>query len=120
MGEKGRLNHRDGKNLIGAFYQPRLVIIDVNALRTLPPRELVAGLAEVIKYGVIQDPELFQLLERHITDIISLDAELLRGIIATCCAIKARVVEADERQRLPRRAEFRPYGGSCSRSRDEL
>ncbi|MET0691969.1 MAG: 3-dehydroquinate synthase family protein, partial [Candidatus Binatia bacterium] len=63
VGGKTAVNHRDGKNLIGAFYQPRLVLIDVEMLRSLPRRELVAGLAEVIKYGIIEDAELFSVLE---------------------------------------------------------
>src|SRR3989338_6849492 len=93
VGGKTGVNHRAGKNLIGAFYQPRLVIIDVEALRTLPPREFVAGLAEVIKYGVIADPKLFALLEQKLDRLLGLDRELLVDVIATSCAIKAQVVE---------------------------
>jgi len=98
VGGKTGVNHADGKNLIGAFYQPRLVLIDVSVLRTLPRRELVAGLAEVIKYGIIEDAELFGLLEQKIDSLVQLDQELLIDTIATSCAIKARVVEADERE----------------------
>ena len=98
VGGKTGVNHADGKNLIGAFYQPRLVLIDVDALATLPRRELVAGLAEVIKYGVIEDPALFALLEAQIGKLLQLDRDLLIQTIATCCAIKAKVVEADERE----------------------
>jgi 3-dehydroquinate synthase len=98
VGGKTGVNHADGKNLIGAFYQPKLVLIDVAALNTLPRREMVAGLAEVIKYGVIEDPALFALLEERIDKLIQLDGEQLIHTIATCCAIKARVVEADERE----------------------
>jgi 3-dehydroquinate synthase len=98
VGGKTGVNHADGKNLIGAFYQPRLVLIDVDALATLPQRELVAGLAEVIKYGVIEDAALFALLELKIEKLLQLDRDLLIQTIATCCAIKARVVEADERE----------------------
>jgi 3-dehydroquinate synthase len=98
VGGKTGVNHRGGKNLIGAFYQPRLVIIDVTVLQSLPPRELVAGLAEVIKYGVIEDPALFALLEEKIDKVIGLDYELLIQIIATSCRIKAKVVEKDERE----------------------
>ena len=65
VGGKTGVNHAEGKNLIGAFYQPKLVIIDVNVLRTLARRELVAGLAEVIKYGIVADPALFRLLEKE-------------------------------------------------------
>lgn len=98
VGGKTAVNHDSGKNLIGAFYQPRLVLIDIAVLRTLPRRELVAGLAEVIKYGIIEDPILFRLLEDKIERMIGLDQELLIQVIATCCAIKARVVEQDERE----------------------
>lgn len=98
VGGKTGVNHREGKNLIGAFYQPRLVIIDVDALGTLPKRELVAGLAEVIKYGVIADPRLFGLLEERLDRVLALDRELLVEIVSTSCAIKARVVEQDERE----------------------
>jgi 3-dehydroquinate synthase len=98
VGGKTGVNHEDGKNLIGAFYQPKLVLIDVTVLRTLPRRELVAGLAEVIKYGIIEDPVLFHLLEDKIERLLGLDQELLIQVIATCCAIKARVVELDERE----------------------
>ena len=69
VGGKTGVNHADGKNLIGAFYQPKLVLIDVSVLRTLPRRELVAGLAEVIKYGVIEDANLFTLLEQKIASL---------------------------------------------------
>ena len=97
VGGKTAVNHQSGKNLIGAFYQPRLVLIDVEVLRSLPRRELVAGLAEVIKYGIIEDPALFHLLEQEIKRLTGLDRELLIEVIARCCAIKARVVEKDER-----------------------
>jgi 3-dehydroquinate synthase len=98
VGGKTAINHRDGTNLIGAFYQPKLVLIDVALLRTLPRRELIAGLAEVIKYGIIQDPALFALLERYMEKLIARDSELLTEVIADSCAIKARVVETDERE----------------------
>jgi 3-dehydroquinate synthase len=98
VGGKTGVNHADGKNLIGAFYQPKLVLIDVAVLRSLPKRELVAGLAEVIKYGIIEDPALFSLLEQGVEKIIGLQREMLTRVIATSCAIKARVVEADERE----------------------
>jgi 3-dehydroquinate synthase len=98
VGGKTAVNHEHGKNLIGAFYQPKLVLIDVAVLQSLPQRELVAGLAEVIKYGIIEDPELFRLLEQRVKDIVRLDGELLSQVIVKSCAIKARVVEADERE----------------------
>jgi 3-dehydroquinate synthase len=98
VGGKTAVNHQQGKNLIGAFYQPRLVLIDVAVLQSLPPRELIAGLAEVIKYGIIADPGLFKLLEEKIQKLIGLDRGLLAQVVATSCAIKAKVVEADERE----------------------
>lgn len=98
VGGKTAVNHENGKNLIGAFYQPKLVLIDIAVLRSLPRRELMAGLAEVIKYGIIEDAALFSLLEQSIDKIISLNQEMLTRIVATSCAIKARVVEADERE----------------------
>jgi len=98
VGGKTAINHPEGKNLIGAFYQPKLVVVDVSVLQTLPKRELAAGLAEVIKYGIIQDPELFSLLEDDLENLLGLDQEILEKAIAASCAIKARVVEKDERE----------------------
>jgi 3-dehydroquinate synthase len=98
VGGKTGVNHQDGKNLIGAFYQPRLVLIDVAVLQSLPRRELVAGLAEVIKYGVIDDPALFRLLEEKIEKLTGRDPALLAQVIETSCVIKAKVVEKDERE----------------------
>jgi 3-dehydroquinate synthase len=98
VGGKTAVNHPDGKNIIGAFYQPRLVLIDVEVLRSLPRRELVAGLAEVIKYGIVEDAKLFSLLEDEIDRLVGLDRDLLIQIVAASCAIKARVVEQDERE----------------------
>ena len=98
VGGKTGVNHADGKNLIGAFYQPKLVLIDITVLRSLPSRELIAGLAEVIKYGIIDDPVLFSMLEQGVDKIIGLNQEMLTRIVATSCAIKARVVEIDERE----------------------
>ena len=98
VGGKTGINHQDGKNLIGAFYQPRLVLIDVAVLQSLPRREFVAGLAEVIKYGVIEDSSLFEFLENEIESLLLLQRESLIQTISTSCAIKARVVEKDERE----------------------
>jgi 3-dehydroquinate synthase len=98
VGGKTAVNHQHGKNLIGAFYQPRLVLIDIEVLRSLPRREFAAGLAEVIKYGIIEDPSLFRLLEKEIKPLLGLERELLIDVITRCCAIKARVVEQDERE----------------------
>jgi 3-dehydroquinate synthase len=98
VGGKTAVNHRDGKNLIGAFYQPRSVLIDLAVLQTLPRRELVAGLAEVIKYGIIEDPRLFARLEESVVDLLNLDRDILEEVIAASCSIKSRVVEKAERE----------------------
>jgi 3-dehydroquinate synthase len=98
VGGKTGVNLREGKNLIGAFHQPRMVLSDVGALRSLPRKELVAGLAEVIKYGIIADPQLFAMLEEKLERIMALDAEILVKAVAASCSIKAKVVEADERE----------------------
>jgi 3-dehydroquinate synthase len=98
VGGKTGVNHGDGKNLIGAFYQPRLVAIDVGVLASLPRRELVAGLAEVIKYGIIEDGEFFDVLEQKLGSLLTLNRQLMTQVISRCCAIKARVVEKDERE----------------------
>ena len=98
VGGKTGVNHKHGKNLIGAFYQPRAVIIDVSVLSSLPRRELIAGMAEVIKYGIIADPALFGQLEAKINRVLALDRRLLTELIATSCTIKARVIEKDERE----------------------
>ena len=96
VGGKVGVNLRAGKNLVGAFYQPRLVLADLDTLTTLPLRELRAGLAEVIKYGIIYDAPLFARLERDLPKLLKLDAQSLAQIIARCCEIKAEVVGQDE------------------------
>jgi 3-dehydroquinate synthase len=98
FGGKTAINHRRGKNLIGAFYQPRVVLIDVDTLHTLPPRELRSGLAEVVKYGVIAKPDLFELLEGCTTAGLLQNAALLTRVIRECCQIKADVVAVDEHE----------------------
>ncbi len=98
IGGKTGINLPAGKNLVGAFHQPAAVVADLDTLRTLPPRHLRAGLAEVIKYGLIADPALFRLLERRSGAILKLDAELLARVVARCVTLKARVVAADERE----------------------
>ena len=98
VGGKTAVNHPKGKNMIGVFYQPRLVVVDLETLRTLPSNEYRAGLAEIVKYGVISDASLFEFLEAHCKEILSLDLECLSHIIETSCAIKAEVVEKDERE----------------------
>ena len=101
IGGKTGVNHPGGKNLIGAFHQPRLVLIDPACLATLPPREFRAGMAEVIKYGVIGDGELFAQLEQAGEQLASMEAlppALLQTILERSAAAKARVVAADERE----------------------
>ncbi|MBU1061275.1 MAG: 3-dehydroquinate synthase [Candidatus Omnitrophica bacterium] len=96
IGGKVAIDLEVGKNLAGAFYQPRLVFSDVTLLRSLPKKDLVAGLAEVIKYGVIKSPSLFGFLEENHTRILKGDGDTLRYIVYACSTIKARVVEKDE------------------------
>jgi len=98
VGGKTGVNHPGGKNLIGAFYQPRAVIADTDTLGTLPDRELSAGLAEVIKYGCVWDPLLFDWLELNIAKLTARDGEALAYVIERSCAIKAAVVALDERE----------------------
>ncbi len=98
VGGKTGINHPRGKNLIGAFYQPRLVLIDIATLQTLPRRELLAGLVEVIKYGAILDADLFRQIEEDLDRVLALDEALLRAVVQRCCAIKAMVVQRDERE----------------------
>ena len=97
VGGKTGVDHKKGKNLIGAFYQPKLVLIDINTLQSLPKREFLAGMAEVVKYGVIADEVFFNYLEENLTDILSLKKDKLLHIIKRSCEIKARIVEEDER-----------------------
>jgi 3-dehydroquinate synthase len=98
VGGKTGVNHPLGKNMIGAFYQPRAVFVDTDCLRTLPPRELAAGLAEVIKYGAIRDAEFFGWLESRMRELVAREPEALAVAIHTSCRIKAAVVAADERE----------------------
>ena len=98
VGGKTAVNHEHGKNLIGAFHQPRLVVIDLDTLRTLPRREYAAGMAEVIKYGIIEDAAFFVFLEQEMDALLRIDANAVEHAVATSCRIKARVVEQDERE----------------------
>lgn len=98
VGGKTAVNHPLGKNLIGAFHQPRRVIIDPAVLRTLPARELRAGLYEAIKYGIIRDARLARDIETRLPAILDLDLDRLADLIRRCCRIKADVVAADERE----------------------
>lgn len=98
IGGKTGVNHPLGKNLIGSFYQPKLVLSDPGVLRTLPAREYRAGLAEVIKYGVIADAVFFEFLEGNMSRILDLDPAVVQRIIRTSSAVKATVVSEDERE----------------------
>ena len=98
VGGKVGINLPGGKNMVGAFWQPRGVLIDVSVLATLPDREYRAGLAEVVKYGVIQDADFFAYLETNIDPINAHDADVLSYIVERCCRLKADVVEQDERE----------------------
>jgi 3-dehydroquinate synthase len=98
IGGKTGVNHPKGKNLIGTFYQPRLVVIDVATLRTLPTRELVGGMAEVVKYGVIADPGLFEYVDQHVDAVRDVKLDALEQIVIRSARIKADVVGKDERE----------------------
>ena len=98
VGGKTGVNHPLGKNMIGAFYQPRAVLIDINTLHTLPARELSAGLAEVIKYGLISDQSFYRWLQEHMPRLLAREEAALAEAIERSCAIKAEVVAADERE----------------------
>ena len=99
VGGKTGVNSSHGKNLIGSFYQPRLVLADIATLRTLPARELRAGYAEIVKYGLLDDPAFFMWLERHGKALIDGDEDLRRSAVAHACRAKARIVADDERER---------------------
>ncbi|NBC99118.1 3-dehydroquinate synthase [Atlantibacter hermannii] len=98
VGGKTAVNHPLGKNMIGAFYQPASVVVDLDCLKTLPPRELSSGLAEVIKYGIILDGEFFDWLEANLDAVMALDTTAMAYCIRRCCELKAEVVAADERE----------------------
>ena len=98
VGGKTAINHPLGKNMIGAFYQPQRVICDLDTLKTLPPRELSAGLAEVIKYGPIADMAFFEWIESHLDDLLAQNPAALAHAVKRSCEIKAWVVGQDERE----------------------
>jgi 3-dehydroquinate synthase len=98
VGGKTGVNHPQGKNLIGAFYQPRMVVIDPRVLKTLPPRQWIAGLAEVIKYGMIADKPFFEYLEHHVEGLRNQSDDVMPHVLRRCCEIKAEVVAGDERE----------------------
>ena len=98
VGGKTAVNHPLGKNMIGAFYQPAAVLADIHTLQTLPPREYSAGIAEVIKYGLIYDAEFFQWLEDNFQAIMQLQEDVLIKMVHRCCEIKAEIVSIDEKE----------------------
>ncbi len=98
VGGKTAVNLPEGKNLVGAFYQPSLVYMDLATLRTLPEREVLSGVAEIIKHGAILDSDLFQFLEHSIEELVALDAGALLRVVPTCVQLKAEVVAQDERE----------------------
>jgi 3-dehydroquinate synthase len=104
VGGKVGVNHPKAKNLIGSFHQPIGVWIHIAALTTLPDREFRSGLAEVVKYGVILDADLFEYLETHFKDVLNRQPETLRHIVVRCCRLKADIVEQDEREETGLRA----------------
>ncbi len=104
VGGKTGVNHPLGKNMIGAFWQPQAVLIDPTTLGSLPAREIHAGIAEIIKYGLLGDADFFAWLEEHIEELVDLQPEALGYAIETSCACKARIVGADERERTGTRA----------------
>ncbi len=98
IGGKTGVNLPEGKNMVGSFYQPRMVLIDPSVLATLDMRELRSGMAEVIKYGIIRDQQLFSFLQRNMDEALHLDESVLSSIIKTCCTIKAAITSLDERE----------------------
>jgi 3-dehydroquinate synthase len=104
VGGKTAINHPLGKNMIGAFYQPRAVLADMSTLATLPEREVAAGLAEVIKYGLIRDRQFFEWLEQNIEGLLAGDVEALAHAVQRSCEIKAALVGVDEREESGERA----------------
>jgi 3-dehydroquinate synthase len=98
VGGKTGINHPRGKNMIGAFHQPRLVLADLGTLRSLPQRELLAGIAEVIKYGMLADSDFFKWQEQHLEALLALETDALSKAIYRSCELKARIVAQDERE----------------------
>ncbi|GAH17174.1 unnamed protein product, partial [marine sediment metagenome] len=98
VGGKTGVNLKQGKNLIGCFHQPSLVVADIDTLSTLPDREYRSGMAEVVKYGVIWDADFFELLEANCKELLKGPSALMEDVVARCCSIKAEVVRRDERE----------------------
>lgn len=103
VGGKTGVNHPHGKNLIGAFYQPTLVCVDLTTLSTLPERDFRSGVYEILKYGIIYDREFFEYLDNHLEALLSRDEEVLEYVICRSCQIKGEVISQDEQERDLRR-----------------
>ncbi len=119
VGGKVGINLPQAKNMVGAFLQPVGVLIDTETLATLPEREFLAGLGEVVKYGVILDAELFAYLEAHAAELLARDRDVLKHVIARCCRLKADVVEKDEREETGLRAVLN-YGHTFGHAFESL
>lgn len=98
IGGKTGVNMPYGKNMVGSFYQPEVVIIDINTLQTLDKKELISGLGEVIKYGIIWDYDFFNIINKNISNILKLEESIMKIIIKRCCEIKAEIVSKDEKE----------------------
>lgn len=98
VGGKTGVNMPQGKNIVGSFYQPKAVVIDTKTLYTLPKRELISGIGEVIKYGIIYDYEFLKYIDKHFSQLISLEESVIKKTIKKCCEIKAEVVSKDEKE----------------------
>jgi 3-dehydroquinate synthase len=119
VGGKTAVNHPTGKNLIGTFHQPSIVACDTGLCSTLPRRELLSGLAEVVKYGVIADAKLYIGVEAEVHKLLSADPETLRWVVARCVTAKARLVESDERDEKGVRAALN-YGHTLGHAVETL
>ncbi|MBU4532114.1 MAG: 3-dehydroquinate synthase [Firmicutes bacterium] len=120
VGGKVGVNHPRGKNVIGAFHQPRLVLADISTLQSLPPREVAAGLAEVIKCAVIRDGSFFAWLEENLEAILRLDEQALGHLVEVCCRIKASVVEEDENESAKGVRQLLNYGHTMGHALESL
>jgi len=98
VGGKTGVNMPQGKNMVGTFYQPEIVIIDTTVLKSLPLRELISGIGEVIKYGIMEDYLLFKYIEKNLDMVLGIDQQVITSIVKNCCEIKARIVAKDEKE----------------------
>lgn len=99
IGGKTGVNTNRGKNVMGTFHQPKGVFIDPDVLHTLPQREIINGLGEVIKYGIVGDPDFFQYVKRHLTELLELEQQVVLDVLRQCCSLKAQIVSEDEQDR---------------------